>query len=69
MLAQRSRWVAIALALLVCALAFYARGLYAGSKESVVRFEAERRELLVFGLEDIHRSLGLPKHDLPQSGV
>lgn len=69
MLVQHSRSVAIALVLLVCALAFQAPGLHADRKESIVRFEAERRELLVFGLEDIHRSLGLPKHDLPQSGV
>lgn len=69
LLARRSRLVAIAFIMLACTLAFHAPGLRAGSKESVVRFQAERRELLVFGLEDIHTSLGLAKHELPQGGI
>jgi hypothetical protein len=40
-----------------------------GKKEVAVRFEAERRELLVLSLEDLQESLGAPKHDLPPEGV
>ncbi len=40
-----------------------------GTKEVMVRFESERRELLVLGLEEIDESLGMPKHDLPPEGV
>jgi hypothetical protein len=40
-----------------------------GKKEVTVRFNAERRELLVLSLEEVNESLGAPKHDLPPDGV
>ena len=39
-----------------------------GKKEATVRFDAERRELLVLSLEAVHESLGGPKHNLPPDG-
>jgi hypothetical protein len=38
-------------------------------KEPPLRFEAQRRELFVINLEEVHQSLGLAKHDLPADGV
>jgi hypothetical protein len=40
-----------------------------GKKEATVRFNAERREMLVLSLEEVHKSLGAPPHNLPPDGV
>jgi len=40
-----------------------------GKKDVRVQFAAERREMLVLSLEEVHESLGAPKHDLPPDGV